>query len=169
MKTTLVIAIAVAAITALVTLSPAHAKGPLSIEVTGGNLDHPVTIEGPIDWQAIYPPTALNSVNVGDVDPDDVFVLQFFGQDPQSGERYDAFTLLYYPPAGDRPAAIKEGSAMAVPATDELRLMLETAGVGVDSGEEGGLDLAWFLLPGGIAGLVLLGGAGGRYFLKKHR
>jgi hypothetical protein len=166
-------AIAAAAITlSLLLASSAAAKGPFDLEVSGGDLGETVTVPGPFTNEDVYPLVGAAEVDVEALEGREPYVVAFVVDHPDTGERVSFVELNYYPQSGDAPAAFHDTAGEFIPslfaweATDEMEHRMLDAGIGpADDGDDA--SIAWFLIPAGLVGLVVMGGIGSRYIVRR--
>ena len=100
------------------------------------------------------------------------YVVALVVDHPDTGERVRFVELNYYPQSGDSPAAFHDSSGDFIPslfaweATDEMEQRMLEAGIGrADGGGDG--SIAWYLIPAGLVGLLVVGGIGSRYLVRR--
>ena len=96
--TKLIAAITTVAVT-LALVSTASAKGPFDIEVSGRGLDEPVSIAGPFEYDQLYPPIGVTSVDVGTLEGEDPYLVSIVVDDQETGAPVTVFTSSTTPPA----------------------------------------------------------------------
>jgi hypothetical protein len=150
----------------------AAAKGPFDIEVSGGDLGQTVTVAGPFTNEDIYPVVGAPQVDVEALESREPFVVAFVVDHPDTGERVSFVELNYYPQSGNVPATFHDPRGDFIPslfaweAPDEIEQTLLDAGIGqADDGDD--TSIAWFLIPAGLVGLVVAGGIGSRYLVRR--
>jgi hypothetical protein len=168
----------VAAITAialsLLLVSTASAKGPFDIEVWGRDLEEPVSIAGPFEYDQLYPPIGVTPVDVATLEGEEPYLVAIVVENPDTGEMITAFTLDYYPASDDHAAALHDANGNFIPSrsawrvTDEMQMAFDEAGIGAEvSASSDDTSAAWYLIPAGLVGLVAVGGLGGIFLKRK--
>ena len=158
-------------LTGLVFVASADAKGPFDMEVSGRGLDNPILVPGPFTNEDVYPLTEAAEVEVASLARHEPYVIAFVVEHPETGDRLQFVQLNYYPRTDDTPAAFHDTSGDFIPslfaweATEELEQTLLDAGIG--SGSDESASAAWYLIPAGLMGLVVVGGIGGRYLIRR--
>jgi hypothetical protein len=148
----------------------ASAKGPFNAELSGGNLDQPITID------ETFPPDALNSVDVPAPAslPDVTYTLRLTFLD-EAGQPADEFLTATYIPVheGNNPLLRHPDGRYTTVSGDlaaRVEIALDEASAAQLTPEDGGTTVAWWAIPSVIgAGLFLLGGAAaGTRILRKR-
>lgn len=168
---TRLLAITIAALAACTLLAGvASAKGPFQAELSGGNLDQPVTLD------FTFPPDALNSIDVQAPAslPDVTYTLRLTFVD-EAGEPADEFLTATYIPAheGNNPLLRHSDGRYTTVSGDlaaRVEIALDAASAAQLAPEDGGTTVAWWAIPSAIgAALILLGGSiAGARLLKKR-
>lgn len=150
-----------------------QAKGPFRAEISGGDLDAPVTIEGPLDRVIIFQNDAFPSKPP--VSSDLSYTIRLMPADPNAGEDF-VMVLTYFPDVGDAPGLLRgewDNGARYFQVTPQFRAMLDDAIAGRDAGAAGagddGVSAVWYIAPSlaGV-GLLLAGGLAGRRLFSRH-
>ena len=154
---TVIAATILAATAALLLSAGAAAKDPFSAVVRGGDLDEPITIEGPIDEEGMFGPEIDPPLPY----PHVIYTVELFTID--EGRR--AGTISYYPAHDGVPAAWRTSYGFySVPGDFN-----DTFLTYFPHKDGGGMSLSWYLLPGIGLALLAVGGISGGKFLSRRR
>jgi hypothetical protein len=161
----ILIALAVAGLTTFL-ISDAQAKGPLEMEVSGGDLEAPVHPDGQVNSIDVFPLSDGAYLDTPADTSGASYTLTFYV--PDGGEA--VFTLTYYAARGDQPALLRDADGF-YPASATLTAMVEpvlpaSATVTAESG--GGTSIVWYIAPV-IAAMVVLAAAGGMVLRRRSR
>ena len=74
-------------------------QGPFDIEVSGRGLDEPVSIAGPFEYDQLYPPIGVTSVDVGTLEGEDPYLVSIVVDDQETGAPVTVFYSSTTPPA----------------------------------------------------------------------
>ena len=141
----------------LLTAGSVLAKGPFSLEISGGDLVEPVTVDGPVADAGMF------GAQIADPQPhaDAIYTVEFFTMDGHQ----PAGAISYFPAHDGLPAAwqTKYGFwAVAAPFNETFEGYLPS--------HDGGTSALWYILPGAGLGLVAVaGGLGSRRLLSLRR
>jgi hypothetical protein len=170
---TKLLAAVIAVTISLALATTASAKGPFDIEVSGRELDEPVLIAGPFEYDELYPPIGVTSVDITALENEEPYIVSIVMAN-ERGEQFTVFTLDYYPASDDHAAALHDANGNFIPSRSawempgEMLATFEAAGIGAEESDgEDDTSAAWYLVPAEIAGLVAVGGLGG-IFLKRR-
>ncbi len=154
----------------------ATAKGPFRAEISGGDLDEPITIEGPLPVELVFLNDAVEVAPPASLEP--AYTIKLMPEQPDglTGEYPVMMTLTYFPGEGDAPALLRgdwDNGDRYFQASPEFRVILEEAiGAAAPVGQEGdgdGVSAVWYIAPSLAAvGLMLAGGLAGRRLLFRH-
>lgn len=151
----------------------AQAKGPFRAEISGGDLDAPVTIEGPLDGVIVFQNDAFPAKPPVATEP--AYTIRLMPADPDNGEDF-VIVLTYFPDVGDAPGLLRgewDNGARYFQVTPQFRSMLDDAIASRNQGAAGagddGVSAVWYIAPSlaGV-GLLLVGGLAGRRLLLRH-
>jgi hypothetical protein len=141
----------------LLTTGSVLAKGPFTLDVSGGDLVQPVTIDGPVAEGGMFGPEIADP----QPHPDVIYTVEFF---TMNGHR-PAGSISYYPAHDGQPAAWRTKYGFyAVPGAfnDTFTAYLPS--------DDDGTSTLWYILPGAGLGLVMVaGGLRGRRLLSLRR
>ena len=141
----------------LLTSGSTVAKGPFSLEISGGGIVEPVTIDGPVADAGMF------GAQIADPQPhpDVIYTVEFFTMDGHQ----PAGTISYFPAHDGLPAAWQTKYGFwAVPAS------FKETFEGYLPAHDGGMSALWYILPGAGLGLVAVaGGLGSRRLLSLRR
>ena len=141
----------------LLTTGSADAKGPSSLEISGGDLVEPVTVDGPVADAGMF------GAQIADPQPhpEVIYTVDFFAMDGHQ----PAGTISYFPAHDGLPAAWQTKYGFwAVPAS------FKETFEGYLPAHDGGTSALWYILPGAGLGLVAVaGGLGSRRLLSLRR
>ena len=141
----------------LLTVGSADAKGPFRLEISGGDLVKPVTVDGPVADAGMF------GAQIADPQPhpDVIYTVDFFTVDGHQ----PAGTISYFPAHDGLPAAWQTKYGFwAVPAG------FNETFEGYLPSEDSGTSVLWYILPGAGLGLVAVaGGIGSRRLLSLRR
>lgn len=154
----------------------AQAKGPLRAEVSGADLDAPVTIEGPLPPELVFGNDSLSAPAPEKGRP--AYTLKLMPEQPDglTGEYPVIMTLTYFPADGEASAVLSgdwDNGERYFGATLEFQAMLDNAihGSKPDTQTDGddGASPVWYIAPSlaGV-GLMIAGGLAGRRLLFRH-
>ncbi len=155
---------------AILIAGTAAAKGPFRVEISGGGLTSPVTIEGPLPVETVFGNDAVAVRAPERSGPAYTVKLMPEAPDGATGEYPVLMTLTYYPSVGDEPGVFRDDSGSHFEATAEFQSVLEGA-IGAAKLEAGddGVSAVWYIAPSLAAvGLMLIGGLAGRRLLFRH-
>jgi len=157
-------------------LQAAQAKGPFRAEISGGDLDAPVTIEGPLPPELVFGNDSLSAPAPEKGRP--AYTLKLMPEQPDglTGEYPVIMTLTYFPAGGEASAVLSgdwDNGQRYFRATLEFQAMLDNAthGARADTQPDGddGASAVWYIAPSLAAvGVMIAGGLAGRRLLFRH-
>lgn len=137
---------------------PAAAKGPLEVEISGGDLDAPVPLEGTVPAQVLFPETP-KYIDAPIPYPQNIYTLRFSASGQEVGQ------ISYYPAHDGLAAALRDDRGNFLPVPAELATVLDGAPVNAktvaEEGDDESFSLAWLAIPGLLGAVVVGGGIAG--------
>ena len=155
-RTLITVAILAATTAFLLTAGSVLAKGPFSLEISGGDLVEPVTVDGPVADAGMF------GAQIADPQPhpDVIYTVDFFTMDGHQ----PAGAISYFPAHDGLPAAWQTKYGFwAVPAG------FNETFEGYFPSRDGGTSALWYILPGAGLGLVAVAGGLGSRRLRSLR
>ena len=155
----------------------AQAKGPFRVEVSGGDLAAPVTIDGPLQGDIVFGYDSVPLPEPRQLAP--AYTLTLIPQPPDGDliESPAAITMTYFPGDGNSPALLQgnwEPADRYFQVTPEFQAVLDAAISSAESvtnraSGDDGVSAVWYIAPSLAAvGLMLIGGLAGRRLLFRH-
>lgn len=145
------ITFAAAAVLAIALLVPtASAKGRLRVILSGGDLEAPITLDGPLDGRDMYGDGVAMSAPLPF--PEHIFTIEAY---PVGAAEGMPETIYYYPAHDGLPSAFRTRYGFFA-VTEELEAVLR--GHLEASDDRCGVSPRWLLIPGLAAGLASAGG-----------
>ena len=154
---------------AMLIAGTAAAKGPFRVEISGGGLASPITIEGSLSGETVFLNDAVEAAPPRTLEPAYTVKLMPERPDGGTGEYPVLMTLTYFPGEGAGPALLRGdwGSGdRYFEAGAAFRAALDGAIDAAPVEEGDGVGVIWYIAPGlACVGLVLIGGLAGRRLL----